>query len=573
MPILLAGLLRYLVMAALNTAVVSSAFVILDKGIEWITGQLMNDEGMTREQAEDSIASEIVAIGGAAGANAALLKSRLPVRLADKLKRSSKRPSLSPSGREILGIKTPPAKLGILRGIFAKSPWAIFGTSLLTSLPWWPSLVQNFLDQGTFNPINANAALRDVGLGGVFQWSIESRGAAPASYTASEFSELFNQLTAAGAVGINNEFEQQSQLLSKDALAELINVIVGTAIMYGEKSDKTAIKKELSKYLIMKGGSTLPVSPSPAMNTMTPRTAPPVSTARVFTGVLANGVLGVSKPFESVGDGYITSNDDLMLTASQTLSGFLAGLPGKFNYEIAIVNSFRSPGGFTLKGESVQVVSSYLKDGTPRYKTIYKKFAVLKVWIIDKNGRKVDLLEENMGQVNSTDFNPTPQQLKNVSASITAAVFSKDVNDIRGIINDVPVLVSSPAPVSTQTADDKARIATEIDRINASARTPELEKRIAEAPQTQRKFYSFVVNGEVYPAVVPYTGNIPSGHTELTASRWLEVAEAFRARHPIDGHVYATDADIALARSVLPNALGGGASGFVMIDGVAMNKA
>lgn len=467
MPVLLVGLLRTIIMAAMNTAVVSSAFLILDKGIEWITGMLMNDEGMSRDEAEDTIASETLAVAGAVGADAALIKSRLPMRIADRLQKPLKQSTLTPSGTVTGGKGVVPAKLGILKALFGKSPWVIFGTSVLTSIPWWPSLVQNFLDQGTFNPVNANRAMAAIGLGGVFQWPVTPKELQPGSYTATEFVELFNQLSVNGATVINNTFERQSQVFDKGNLAQLVNAIVGTLIMQGKPSKKADILKELPKYINTSGagGVVSTYSPSPAKPS-TPAT-PVASPVKIFTGIVASGVLGVSRTFESATDGYIDSDDDLKATASQTLANFVLTLPAQFKYEIGIVSTFRSPGGFSQKGEMVKVVSSYLKDGTPKYKTLYKKFAVLKVYIFDQNGRKIILLTENMGQVNSTDYTPSIGALSTLANKLTSEIFTTDVGEIKQTAtapqSSVPPIVpaqqittppSTPAPAGYIYAED-----------------------------------------------------------------------------------------------------------------------
>ncbi len=88
--------------------------------------------------------------------------------------------------------------------------------------------------------------------------------------------------------------------------------------------------------------------------------------------------------------------------------------------------------------------------------------------------------------------------------------------------------------------------------------------------ETQNKFYKYVVNGETYYDAVPDAGNVPSGYTPITAQEFITGGEAFRARHPVDGAKYVTDAKLALARSVAPTDTGAGQSGYEMVNGVPM---
>ena len=87
-------------------------------------------------------------------------------------------------------------------------------------------------------------------------------------------------------------------------------------------------------------------------------------------------------------------------------------------------------------------------------------------------------------------------------------------------------------------------------------------------PQTQNKFYKYSVNGEEYYTAQPDAGNTPYGHTPITAQEFITGGEAFRARHPIDGSNYVTDAHLALARGALPTDMGAGQSGYEIVNGV-----
>ena len=450
MPLLLAGLVRYLVMAALNTAVAGSAYVILDRGFEWIAKTLVGEEGMTREEAEDTIASEVVAVGGAIGANAALLKSRLPMRLADRIQKPLKQSTLTPAGKATGGKAVVPAKLGILKTLLSKSPWSVFGFSLIGSIPWWPSMVQQFLDQGTFNPVNANRAMEAIGIPDKFRWPVSPKGLQPATYTVAEFLELFDQLTAAGVVGINNTFEQQTQIWSKETLSALINVIVGDLIIRGKASDKRAIRNELTKYLITRtsGGAGVSFSPSTAGSGVAVLPTGTPTQIKIYTGVISGGTLGTPQEFIARPDDMIGSAEELKTAAKNNLASFVLALPGRFYYELAIVNTVKSRGGFTQKGEPVRIISSYNKNGSPRYKTIYHKFAVMQLGVLDENGRSVKLGKIVLGPVNAIDFQPTRGQLLDVAKAITPELFTTDIKAIDQIITPQAVSVSTAVPAN-----------------------------------------------------------------------------------------------------------------------------
>ena len=450
MPAFIASALRYLVIAAMQIGVFSVAQTVLDKGFTAIQKALTDNEGMSAEEAENSIAAEVLATGGALGANAALIRSRLPLRWADKLKLVTTKPTISSGGNISDRAGTTPSKIPLYKGGLLKTLGVVAASSLVAKLFWIDTTIQNFLDQGTFNPSGANRALQAIGLGSVFQWPETPKTLQPGTYDAKEFLELFNQLTTAGAVGINATYENQTQIWSKENLSALVNYIVGTRILESKPSDKRAIKSELSKYILTRTGSDInSVTPTiGATSPQTTNTKKPFSEIKIFTGVVSNGTLGTPNEFIARPDDMIQDADELKLAAKNNLSSFVQSIPGKFFYEIAIVNSIKTRGGFTQKGEPIRVISSYNKDGTPRYKTIYHKFAVLKIGLHDENGRNIKLGTIVLGPVNSIDFQPTTAQLGDLAKTINPELFTTNVGDITKIITQKEVTVTSEPPTN-----------------------------------------------------------------------------------------------------------------------------
>lgn len=447
---LIAQLVRYVVMAGIQIGAFSAAQAFLEKALDGIATFFVSTEGVTNAEAEDSIAAEIVAFAGALGANAFLIRSRLPVRWADKVSKSIRAPKVTSTGT-LKGAPATAAAVEKFRNFgFVGKTMSTLGLSFVASLPWLPSLLQNFLDQGTFNPTNANRALQAVGLGGVFQWPTAPKELQPGTYTAGEFLELFEQLSAAGAVGINNTFEQQSQVWDKGNLSQLINTIVGDLVIRGKKSDKTAIRAELSKYIISRGGGSLPAtfSPSTYSPTQSVFSTNAPTQIQIYTGVISNGALGTASEFVARPDDMINSVDELKAAAKNNLASFVQALPGKFYYELAIVNSIKTRGGFTQKGESVKVISGYNKDGKPRYKTVYHKFAVLQLGVLDETGRSVKLAKIVLGPVDAVGFQPTGAQLQDVAKLITPELFTSDIGQVNTIITPAPVVVTPTQPTN-----------------------------------------------------------------------------------------------------------------------------
>lgn len=90
-------------------------------------------------------------------------------------------------------------------------------------------------------------------------------------------------------------------------------------------------------------------------------------------------------------------------------------------------------------------------------------------------------------------------------------------------------------------------------------------------PQTQNKFYSYVVGGKTYYDALPDTGNTPYGYTPITASQYLTGAQQSLSFYQALNDQGANTQEairnlqkgISLAQSVAPTATGAGQSGYI----------
>lgn len=436
MPVFFAVALRYVLIAAIQIGAFEAARIFLEKAFSAITSLLTDDEGMTKEDAEESIAAEILAMILALGANALLIKSRLPLRWVDKVAKVRKPPTLTATG--VLHSQAPATatKVPWYKAKALKTLGIVAASSAVAKLFWIDSTIQNFLDQGTFNPTGANRALQALGLGGFFQWPTAPKELQPGTYTTTEFVELFNQLTAAGAAGINNEFEMQSQVWNKENLSQLVNAIVGSLILQGKKSDKAAVRNELSKYIVSRGGV---VAPATAQAAAQPSF---IAAPRVFTGIISQGTLGAGVSFTPRPDDLISNGDELQAAAQNNLAPFLASLAGRVVYEIKIVASITTKDGFTQRGTAQQIVSGYTKEGKPKYRTVVNKFAVLNLFILTERGTRTKITQIVLGPTDALQFRPEQTTLSALESTLQQTITTSNPAEIATI-------AQAPATAST----------------------------------------------------------------------------------------------------------------------------
>jgi hypothetical protein len=195
---------------------------------------------------------------------------------------------------------------------------------------------------------------------------------------------------------------------------------------------------------------------------------------QIYNGLLAGGTLGTPMEFMASQDDMIQSMAELRTAATLNLASFILSIPGRFYYEIGIQSSYTTAAGFTQRGAPVRIVTGYtakspstaevqamINAGTwvagtkvqvPKYKTIYNKFAIMKIGIKDTNGKNIKLASVVLGPVNAVDFVPTQVDLLNLQQNINTGLFTSDTSAIKNIITAAPVATTpaaTPPPATT----------------------------------------------------------------------------------------------------------------------------
>lgn len=455
---------RQVVQIAVTLGLIELADKTLFPLVESAVAKVATAFGTDEETAKDIVANEWIDYVEAVGIGALTLKSRLPLRVADYLKFSTrgvtKRPlpatvapkvsaakaasvSASAASAEVVSqiaatvSKSRGVPLTVVRDVaqivigFIGVPIG-FGVVLVNALDlgaWNTSAYQ-----GTFQRFFALFGLEpDATFGG------------PRVASQEVFNKVYTALQNEGARTITNPdtgeklpFNQQNALLVIDKVASKLFIETGEVkakallgatlllITFG-----TATTAAGATYTTAQSGSS-----TSAVVAVTPQ-------IKIFTGVISGGTLGLPQEFVARPDDLIQSEDELRAAIKNNLAAAVASLPGRFFYEIGIVNSVKTKSGFTQKGAPIKIVSGYTTTGKPRYKTIYHKFAVMKLGVTDENGRVVKLGTVNLGPLNPADYNATPEALRSIEKTISAETFTTNINEIAQVVSSQPVQVSS----------------------------------------------------------------------------------------------------------------------------------
>lgn len=459
------NILRMLFVAIIQSAAIATIATYLDQFVDYVRNALRKDGGLTEEQTDEAMYEWVlIALSGTA-ITVASLKSRLPIRLADRLGLK-----LQTAGRKETSTGT---KLGVekaLKGSLLTQSAMLkvlktLGLSFVASLPWLPGLIQQFGDQASFAPKAANDFYQKFF--GVRPFTEASPLDSPGKFTPAEFQDYARSLEAAGIKGIEYGFPKGTVLYSRTALAELIDYVTGIENANARPTTVAKITPLLAKYLIGITGTPSPIGTSSSVGgsatakpsgASTPAAASlPAAGAgastyapvKVFTGILSSGTLGAAQPFNSKEDDLINSALELRDIAQTNAAAFLATLPSKVVYELKIVNSVIASDGTKRVGATVQVPNGRLASGAIKYKYVNNKFAVMTLYLIKKDGTRTKITDITLGPTDVANFNPNAEQLAGIGNNLVQSVATNSTDDIAKVITDTPTEV---VPTSTALA-------------------------------------------------------------------------------------------------------------------------
>lgn len=462
MPVIIALAVRALIQIGVTLGLITLAekfvFPLINRGIQ----ELIELFGVSEEDAEDIVANEILIFVESVGVGALALRSRIPLKIAERLRFTSKgfkRRKLSPKAKQ--AVQAPPKTAGA-PPVIAKTPSPAEANKIITAakrtMPGFNKamiflgatlhlgflaalVIAQWIDFGNWETgaySNTFQRIYRKITGGLLQPNEDYRKTKTTSPEV--FNKVYNTYKLEGAVGISDPFKAQSVLFTRDNLIDLLDHIGAQLLLSsGRASTKDAILA--TQLMIVFSQQALQAPPA---------TAPTVPTAvrpvKVFTGLVAQGTLGAQTPFVPREDDLITSIEDVRLAAQNNLATFLATLFGRIIYEIKIVSRVINKDGTRRIGATQRVVSSYTKDGEPRYKTVTNKFAVMDIFVFtSRNVRsKIDTIV--LGPTDAATFRPSQQELVVIENDLRQNLVTRDIKEITAIETDSPVVITPLLP-------------------------------------------------------------------------------------------------------------------------------
>lgn len=441
MPIVLA-LLRYLVIAIIQLGAASAASAALQNLSNWVRGQLKTTAGMTEQEIDDWWGNKVIDAVAFIGVQVALMKSKIPLKLADSLGLKA--------GKIAKVVVTPEVEAKATKAVFSleqigksavvKILAAVVG--IPASIVWLVNAVANTIEPGVYKPEQTNAVYKSLGI--PFQYPTEAQIATlPPLFTAGTFNDWATALELAGAFGINNVIEGTKVVYTRDNLAAFATESYSKHTLAGEKESADKIIKRLTPYVYVRKGagvatptleagvalSEAPAS-SPAANTQASAPQATAPSTKVFVGTVGQGTLTSATDFTPRPDDLIQSMDELETALRNNLAPFLASALGRFVYETKVVSSVTTKDGFTQRGTAQKVVSGYNKNGSPKYKTVVNKFAVATVYFLSESGTRTKAGQIVLGPTDAVKFQPNAADLGNLDLSVRDDIHTSSLADV-----------------------------------------------------------------------------------------------------------------------------------------------
>lgn len=448
--VLIRGLIQAIVTTGILTAVQAWLIPLLNRAIQEVSKFF----GCTEEEAKDIIANEYLQFAETAGVLLLTLRAKTPTLIAERLGFTSKGfvlRKLSPTLASKVGTV---AKVSTIGTVATTAEVAVIAKEVATNRGISASVVSsvynNILKAAGLTTAIFFAAAQYIDFAnwegpyqGTFQklmgyFGLEADKPNPKARTISNdvWTKIYSTVEELQPETIAFPWLDVVRPYTRQNLSDAVDHFAANISVQGRATSFKDVFAVLLPCIKLKGKTNVGVGTSTGGIT--------VPKVQVFSGVLSQGFLGDGVAFQARENDMIDSPQELVDSAGVNLAPFLSGLARRVQYELKIVPTVTSKDGFTQRGTSVRVVSSYTQKGEPRYKTITNKFAVLELFLLNDKGTRVKINTIVLGPVNALNFQVTQDALTAVTNALKGVVTTTNIEDVKGISTVLPVTITTP---------------------------------------------------------------------------------------------------------------------------------
>ena len=475
MPVVLATTIRSIIQTLISMGIFKIAEEVVVPWINSVIVRIMTELGVSEEDAIDLMANEWIVFAESVGLGAAALRTKIPTKIAERLGFTSKGFSI----RQLKGAKAKTIKIGAIKNVSAAAAAAVTEAELLPILAkrakTTVAVVKATLKAiGAFVGVTSLASLAlsqwiDFGnwnsgaYQGTFNKLFSIIGLKPDAKwvnvkTVSEevFTKVYETYRLEGATNIVDPYKGQTVVFNRQNMVDFVDRVGADLLRHeGTATTKQVLAaaqlaitfqnsaKQAAAASTGAGSSASVGAYAPAPVVRAPSESLQI---KVFSGVVQNGRLGDVIEFSARPDDIIESMEELRIAAQNNLVPFLGTLYGRLSYETKIVSSIVDREGIKRTGGYQTVIVGYLKNGTPKTRTIINKWATIRIYLINKRGTRTLVDEIILGPVDSVKFKTGQQQIEQADIQIQNSVATTDIKEINTVVTNQPISVAPLVP-------------------------------------------------------------------------------------------------------------------------------
>ena len=360
------------------------------------------------------------------------------------------------------------------------------------------------------------------------------------TFSTNDTEALFNYYKSLGATFITNDAQKQQTLYNAEDFMDELSYIYTRQLANGAKTDKKSLTALINAKITTTKTPTAVVAD--AGTAYVPSATTPT---KVYSGIIAQGVLQPATSFTPQPKDIIENIDDLTNVLHDNLSRYLAALSGRLRYEVTIVPRVTLPDGTIAVAATLRVIKGYTKAGKAEYKNILNKYAKVSIYIMENVGRRVKLDEIILGATDAIGFQPTLQQLSALNSNVQQNITTQDITQITSVHAPETTVITTPA---TQPPPTESDIQTQLDLISQKGRPTNLHTSTTYADALTNLVpirFQIAPMPNSFPVTLLYVGETPNilyNATEISLADAQSLLKSVPQDHLVepDGQIYKT---------------------------------
>ena len=362
------------------------------------------------------------------------------------------------------------------------------------------------------------------------------------TFSTNDTQALFNYYKSLGATFIINDAQKQQTIYNEADFMDELSFVYTQQLAKGAATDKKTLTALINAKI------TTTKTPTAVVAAASTAAVPSATTpTKVYSGIIAQGVLQPATSFTPQPKEMIENIDDLTNVLHDNLSRYLAALSGRLRYEVTIVPRVTLPDGTIAVAATQRVIKGYTKAGKAEYKNVLNKYAKVAIYIMENVGRRVKLDEIVLGSTDAIGFQPTLQQLSALNNNVQQNITTQDITQITSVQAPAAAVITTPP---TQQPPSESDIQAQLDAIAMKGRpaNPHTSTTYedAQANLVPIRFQTAQMpNG--FPVTLLYVGETPNilyNATEISLANAQSLLKSVSPDHlvEINGGVYKSGA-------------------------------